>query len=46
MSDKPVCPFCRKEIDVENEFRNKLSVKEFTISGLCQQCQDEVFGVD
>lgn len=25
-------------------FRDKLSEKEFTISGLCQQCQDNIFG--
>lgn len=26
------------------EFRDDLSRKEYTISGLCQECQDEVFG--
>lgn len=37
------CPFCKK--DMENEyFRDKLSIKEYTISGLCQDCQDEMFG--
>lgn len=25
------------------EFRDELSHREYTISGLCQQCQDEVF---
>jgi hypothetical protein len=25
------------------EFKDKLSEKEFTISGMCQKCQDEVF---
>lgn len=25
-------------------FRDDLSVKEFGISGLCQKCQDSVFG--
>jgi len=25
------------------EFRDMLSEKEFTISGLCQKCQDEIF---
>lgn len=24
-------------------FRDALSVKEYTISGMCQRCQDEVF---
>ena len=28
---------------VEN-FRDGLSKKEYTISGLCQECQDKVFG--
>lgn len=27
-------------------FRDRLSEKEYTISGLCQNCQDEIFGVD
>lgn len=26
------------------EFRNEISAKEYTISGLCQKCQDEFFG--
>ena len=25
-------------------FRDALSVREYTISGLCQRCQDSVFG--
>lgn len=25
-------------------FRDEGSVKEYTISGLCQKCQDELFG--
>ena len=37
------CPFCGKTIDVEIEFRDELSLKEFGISGLCQSCQDEFF---
>ena len=28
-----------------NEFRDALSAKEYAISGLCQKCQDEVFGI-
>lgn len=39
------CPFCGKSIDVETEFRDPLSKREFEISGLCQKCQDEIFGV-
>ena len=35
------CTFCAKEA---TEFKDELSKKEFSISGLCQICQDEVFG--
>ncbi|HIB83895.1 MAG TPA: hypothetical protein EYO59_04635 [Chromatiaceae bacterium] len=32
--------------DAQNHaFRDTLSWKEFNISGMCQKCQDEVFGV-
>ena len=27
-------------------FRDSLSKKEYTISGMCQECQDSVFGVE
>lgn len=39
------CPFCAKEI-VLTEFRNRISIKEYKISGLCQDCQDDMFGKD
>ena len=39
------CPFCGKEIK-EDEFRNEISRKEFKITGLCQECQDSVYGED
>ena len=39
------CPFCKKDIDVETEFRDSLSKREYNISGLCQKCQDKTFGV-
>lgn len=38
-----ICPFCGKDID-QDLFRDELSRKEYSISGLCQQCQDEMFG--
>lgn len=41
--ERGLCPFCGKKVD-ENSFRDDLSLKEFKISGLCQTCQDEVFG--
>ena len=41
--DKKECPFCSKKIN-ETEFKDMLSLKEFHISGLCQNCQDKTFG--
>ena len=35
------CPTCGK---VPGAFRDALSAKEFKISGMCQECQDSVFG--
>jgi hypothetical protein len=40
---KCICPLCTEKVD-ENEFRNEVFVKEFKSSGLCQECQDMVFG--
>lgn len=37
------CLFCKQPV---GPFRDDLSKKEFTISGLCQACQDSVFGID
>ena len=34
------CVWCHKSA---TEFRDPLSVKEYEISGLCQECQDKVF---
>ena len=38
---KGQCPFCKQAI---GEFRDALSRKEYSISGLCQKCQDKIFG--
>lgn len=38
-----LCPFCGVGINV-GDFRDPLSLREYEISGLCQPCQDEVFG--
>ena len=41
-----ICPKgvgCGKQIKM-SDFRDALSIKEFRISGLCQNCQDSVFG--
>lgn len=35
------CPACKSYI---TGFKDKASYKEFRQSGLCQNCQDEVFG--
>lgn len=34
------CPTCKNNITC---FKNKLSEKEYSISGLCQKCQDKIF---
>ncbi len=36
-----VCVFCGNPA---KDFRDELSRREFTISGACQKCQDEIFG--
>lgn len=36
-----MCPTCQGDV---TEFRDALSLKEFGISGMCQKCQDSVFG--
>jgi hypothetical protein len=43
------CKFCQKDINLNyvlspNTFRGNNSYHEFLISGLCQECQDSVFG--
>lgn len=35
------CMYCN---NIADTFRDALSAKEYSISGLCQNCQDEVFG--
>jgi len=41
--EKGVCVYCGKSIKME-DFKDKLSIKEYGISGLCQKCQDDTFG--
>lgn len=45
MVEKGMCPLCQTKVEV-SEFRDALSIKEFGISGMCQKCQDEVFGAE
>lgn len=35
-----LCPTCGEKVE---GFKDELSRREFGISGLCQQCQDETF---
>ena len=37
------CPTCSKVVSM---FRDELSLREYRISGLCQTCQDALFGFD
>lgn len=38
------CPTCDKLIVIKN-FRDLSSLREFEISGMCQECQDKTFGI-
>lgn len=40
---KEICAICHKKIDPKTEFRDNLSLKEYRISGMCQECQDKIF---
>lgn len=40
-----VCVSCESVVD-SHSFTDDLSAREYTISGLCQKCQDETFGSD
>ena len=39
-----LCATCGHDA-LNNSFRDELSWKEYTISGMCQKCQDDIFGV-
>jgi len=39
---KKICPICKKPVD-ESKLRRDIDRKEFKISGMCQDCQDETF---
>ena len=36
-----LCMTCNGNADT---FKDELSIKEYSISGMCQQCQDSIFG--
>jgi prepilin signal peptidase PulO-like enzyme (type II secretory pathway) len=44
MVEDGLCPFCGNVIDI-TEFHDALSYKEFKISGLCFNCQREIFKI-
>jgi hypothetical protein len=37
------CVFCNSPV-TEDSFKDDISLKEFKISGICQVCQDKIFG--
>jgi hypothetical protein len=39
------CPFCNKFVN-KDSFKDALSIKEFSMSGMCQPCQDGFFVSD
>lgn len=41
-----VCHICGQVINPWEDFINHLSRKEWEISGMCQKCQDSIFGRD
>ena len=41
-----LCPWCESNKTKREDFRDEKSWKECGISGLCQDCQDEVFNED
>ena len=38
--------FCLDCGEDAKEFRNAASRREFGLSGFCQECQDNIFGID
>lgn len=37
------CVFCSEKVELDS-FKDERSLKEFHISGMCQPCQDKIFG--
>jgi hypothetical protein len=37
-----VCVFCGRSVDISS-FVDSLSLEEYKISGLCQECQNDMF---
>ena len=43
-TERHKCSICGKSIDPDVGFRDGLSLKEWSQSGMCQEDQDKVFG--
>lgn len=43
--EQGLCPFCSRLILKPKAFRDAASEQEWVRSGLCQDCQDEIFTV-
>ena len=41
--DAKECTSCGAKINGVNDFKDKVSIKEYAISGLCMKCQDSIF---
>ena len=39
-----ICVACDSKDNTQESFRDDLSIKEYQISGLCQSCQDKIWG--
>jgi hypothetical protein len=45
LKEEGKCPTCKLPIK-DADFVDRLSRREFEISGMCQKCQDEIFNED
>ena len=41
--NKGVCSSCHREFIISNEFSSAKELNEFRLSGLCKNCQDQLF---
>jgi hypothetical protein len=42
-TSQSICVRCKKTVDPATEFNDEVSAREFTITSLCQGCQDVIF---
>jgi hypothetical protein len=43
--EQGLCPFCDQPVS-EKDFRDEISRREYELSGMCQNCQDQTFNQD